>query len=245
MRCSLVLRNISPTIKMSQQRATCWSITINNPGTVDEENIAVARQRGWKVEGQIEEGASGTRHYQLAVSTPQVRFSAVKKAFPRAHIEPARNVAALKTYVQKEETRVGILSTEQERFPSQQKVWQWFGELEIDEQELSDEYRCYVRTCADREVSPQRAHDWKQEYMLERFDKMMAQKITEGYYCELIAVNPQIRSCVKKFGLAIAERHRRQTDRQTVEINIPTLSITNGEGSEERSEEGREEGSEA
>lgn len=62
--------------------------------------------------------------------------------------------------------------------------------------------------------------------MLERFDEVMAKKIAEGYYCELIAVNPQIRSAVKKFGLAISERHRRQTDRQTLEILVPTTVIT-------------------
>ena len=32
-------------------RATCWSVTINNPLPADDENIARAKQRsGWKVE---------------------------------------------------------------------------------------------------------------------------------------------------------------------------------------------------
>lgn len=88
-----------------QTRATCWSLTINNPTKSDEEWIQQARQKGWQVEGQLEKGKEGTEHYQLMVKTPQVRFSAVKKQFPRAHIEIARNPAALAQYVAKEETR--------------------------------------------------------------------------------------------------------------------------------------------
>jgi len=60
------------------------------------------------------------------VKTPQVRFSAVKKAFPRAHIEVARNPAALATYVSKEETRVGQLPGKSELYPSQAKTFGMF-----------------------------------------------------------------------------------------------------------------------
>ena len=89
---------------MSQQRASVWSVTINNPTQTDEYNISEARQKGWKVEGQLERGEQGTEHYQLILRTPQVRFSAVKQVFPRAHIEVARNVGALTAYVHKEDT---------------------------------------------------------------------------------------------------------------------------------------------
>ena len=47
---------------------------------------------------------------------------------------------------------------------------------------------------------------------------MIRQKIEEGYYVELIGVNPQIRSAVKNYGLSIMKRENsadRQTDRQT------------------------------
>lgn len=227
----------------SPDRASHWSVTINNPVKADEENIALARQKGWKVEGQLERGENGTPHYQLAVRTPQVRFSAVKKAFPRAHIEVARNSAALDKYVVKEETREGQLTTEQSQYPSQQMVWQWFGSLNFTEESLSLHYRDYVRVCAEREISPKRSYDWKQEYMLEQFDLVMAQKISEGYYCELIAVNPQIRSAVKKFGVAICQRHHRQkTDRQTDEIIVSVPVINNGEDTCEE-EDWNEEGS--
>ena len=61
-------------------RATCWSITINNPLPADDENIARAKQRsGWKVEGQLEKGENGTPHYQLMVKTPQIRFDPLRK----------------------------------------------------------------------------------------------------------------------------------------------------------------------
>jgi len=222
-----------------QTRATCWSVTINNPTKSDEENISLARQRGWKVEGQLERGENGTPHYQLAVRTPQVRFSAVKKAFPRAHIEVARNSAALAQYVVKEETREAALTTEQSQFPSQQMVWQWFGSLNITKEYLHQQYGVYRNQCAEREVTALRYFDWHQEHMLERFDAMMSEKIAEGFYCELIAVNPQIRSAVKKFGIAICERHRRQTDRQTDENNISEDGITNDseDNEEDRDEE--------
>jgi len=220
-----------------QNRATCWSITINNPTKSDEENISLARQRGWKVEGQLERGENGTPHYQLAVRTPQVRFSAVKKAFPRAHIEVARNSAALAQYVVKEETREAALTTEQSQFPSQQTVWQWFGSLNITKEYLASAYRVYCAQCAEREVTAMRSYDWYQEHMLERFDAVMEEKIAEGYYCELIAVNPQIRSAVKKFGVAICSRHRRQTDRQTDEINFSQEGITNASSSQEDCDE--------
>lgn len=107
-----------------QQRSTYWSVTINNPTSGDEENINQARQRGWKVEGQQETGEEGTRHYQLSVKTPQVRFSALKKQFLRAHIEIARNPIALQQYVQKEETRTGQLPIQSDRYPSLVKLWQ-------------------------------------------------------------------------------------------------------------------------
>lgn len=182
----------------STDRGTCWAITINNPIKADEENIALARQKGWKVDGQLEKGENGTLHYQLMVLTGQVRFSAVKKAFPRAHIELARNPEALSQYVHKEETRESKLSIESEMYPSYTRVSQFFAEAC---EEYMDSHACLPT-----------------ERLLDIFDKMVDQKIREGYYLENIAVNPQIRSAIKKFGKAIYRRHfDRQTDRQTSE----------------------------
>ena len=101
-----------------------WSVTINNPTPSDDEEIARARQKGWKVDGQPEVGANGTLHYQLVVKTPQVRFSQVKKAFCRAHVELARDPLALQAYVHKEDTKAGELQVAQEMYPSLSKLWE-------------------------------------------------------------------------------------------------------------------------
>lgn len=95
------LQGLSKKIDTTQ-RSSAWSITINNPRP-GEERCDVP---GWWIEGQYEVGESGTRHYQGLLHTPQVRWSAVKAVYPRAHIQPAKNVHALKAYVHKDDTRV-------------------------------------------------------------------------------------------------------------------------------------------
>jgi len=164
-------------------RATAWSVTINNPTDTDEEQIRVARQKGWKVEGQLEVGKEGTPHYQLIVKTPQVRFSALKSAFPRAHVEVCRNKAALQTYVNKEETRVGQLAEQSKLYPSLQALWDMWYEYEGS---------------VDMSWTPDDLH--------KRFDCFVAYKIREGYCIESIAVNPSTISQVKKFGYSILLR---------------------------------------
>lgn len=193
-------------------RATCWSVTINNPNKSDDDNIAMAKQKsGWAVYGQKEVGESGTPHYQLMITTPQVRFSAIKKAFPRSHIEIARDKKALTKYVNKEDTRIAILPTDS-KYPSLQTLWDMFYDyLVLDNQEN--------RFCRIGE-----------DERLLIFDQFISERIEEGYIVETMAVNPQIRSSIKKFGRSIIIRSniRRQTDRQTVENNVELGSITNG-----------------
>jgi len=172
----------------SSSRATCWSLTINNPVASDEENIALARQKGWRVDGQKEIGKEGTPHYQLIVKTPQVRFSAMKKAFPRAHIEIARNPSALEQYVHKEDTKDAELSQDNELYPSLQKMWDMFYEY------LTNKWKEH------------HVMNWANEKFLERFDEFISFKIEQGYVLETMAVNPQIRSSVKNYGLAIYTR---------------------------------------
>lgn len=192
----------------TNQRATAWSVVINNPTNSDEECINQARQRGWQVEGQMEKGENGTPHYQLFVKTPQVRFSAVKKMFPRAHIDEARNVAALKQYVNKEETRIGELPTQSEFYPSLAKFWilftNWYDNVKFPSGDASYHPAPYG------------------EAALSILDEFVADIITKGYHVETMGVNPQIRSCVKNYLEAILIRSRneetnihRQTDRQT------------------------------
>ena len=218
-------------ITMSSARASLWSVTINNPVPADEECIAVARQRGWKVEGQLERGESGTPHYQLSVRSPQVRFSAVKKMFPRAHIEVARNAIALKQYVNKEDTRIGELPVGQELYPSLSKFWDLMFVYFADEGDVS-----YLDI-------PEIVGDWDEKKLLRKFDEVASHLIASGYHVETMAVNPQTRSCWKLYSRALMTRARRayeeslttsQTDRQTDnaldsdnEIYVPTI-INNG-----------------
>lgn len=204
------------------QRANAWSVTINNPIAADEENIALARQKGWKVEGQLEKGESGTPHYQLMVKTPQVRFSAVKKQFPRAHIGPARNVGALNNYVHKEETRVAPLKTDQDKYPSLSKLWQMYANY-------IEENRLFFPMLS-----------WSGDEHLEQFDLFINELILKGFHVETMAVNPSTRSSVKKFGYPIITRainenngsYTQTEDRQTDEESIQEVDITNASDNE-------------
>jgi len=209
-------------------RATSWSVTINNPTSTDEEQIALARQKGWKVEGQLEQGTEGTPHYQLLVKTPQVRFSAVKKAFPRGHVEQARNVSALQQYVTKSDTRLAGLPTSQEQYPSMSKLWDLIT-LYLNEQPFYSKhiYEQSIRIMGL--VSEERG-----ELVMSMFDSAITHLIRQGYHVETMAVNPQIRSCWKRYYKPIFERSAKQscdnfqTARQTDtaledEVSIPTM----------------------
>lgn len=197
---------------MATTRGTSWSVTINNPTKEDDEDIARARQKGWKVIGQLEKGEEGTPHYQLSVRTPQVRWSAVKKTFRRGHSELARNAAALDNYATKEATRVGILPESQEQYPSLKRYW-----------ELVFDY-LYENDC-----DPGTEQGYSEKTALARLDEATDHLIRQGYYVETIAVNPQTRSAFAKFSSSLSVRYKHsQTERQTdgaVEqaVEIPTV----------------------
>jgi len=212
---------------MSSIRGSCWSITINNPISADEENMARARQKGWKIDGQKEVGECGTPHYQLIVRTPQVRFSAVKSAFPRAHIEVARNPAALETYVHKDETKVGELNKQSEMYPSLSKFWDLFFQWCYDDSNTSvQEQRLVVDLLKTKDLE-------------KVFAKFVNEYIERGYYIETIACNPATISCLRKFGISILKRSetafykkedtQTDTDSQTSEVLVPTYNITHAD----------------
>ena len=195
------------------KRATFWSVTINNPTKNDDENIAEAQQRsGWAVYGQEEVGENGTPHYQLMVTTPQVRWAALKKAFPRAHIEIGRDRKKLDAYVHKDDTRVASLKTDN-LYPSLQTLWDMFANFVNNKK-----YKSLLDT------SPERR--------LEIFDDFIRDAIDKGFIVETMGVNPQMRSSVKQYGENIVFRSlRRQTDRQTDEKNVEVNSIPDAESS--------------
>jgi hypothetical protein len=211
-------------------RASCWSVTINNPTGADEENIAIARQKGWIVEGQKEVGANGTPHYQLMVKSGQQRCSAIRSAFPRAHVEKAHSPEALAQYVHKAETRIADIPQACDNYPSQQKMWDMFAYMIYEKYETGSEWRSSgIET-------------WDEDRWLSEFDTFVGLHIQDGYVLEGVAVNPQVRSGVKKFGFSIYLRSvdrkfggytPRQTDRQTDEEDISVVDITEDASSED------------
>lgn len=190
----------------TRERGTAWSVTCNLrtvARTTVDDSITRARSLGWGVEGQIEQGAEGTQHYQLLLRTPQVRFSAVKKVFPTAHIELARNVKALQNYVHKEESRVEALKTVEVTYLTypmvRNKFFAWFV----------DEYPDYDIRDADER--------------LQYWDRFIGLSITEGMDCDLIGMNPQHRGCISKYWYSyIARVRRQQTDSQEQSVAVPT-----------------------
>lgn len=202
---------------MTSDRATCWSLTINNPTPDDEENIAMAMQKGWRIDGQREKGAEGTEHYQLILHTPQVRFSAVKKQFPRAHIEVARNRAALAAYVGKEATRVGQLATKAELYPSQSKFFELVWEVILADPTKSE----FRRASNGRFITPKNALVFGAKELIRR-----------GYVVENIACNPMtIQAWALFHDDFLVRKTNRQTDAECVQLATTEdeqEDITNG-----------------
>lgn len=185
-------------------RATMWSVTINNPSADDEESINLARQKGWQVLGQLEVGAEGTPHYQLAVKTPQVRFSALKKAFPRGHIEVAKSAPALLKYVEKEAIRAGDLPTQQDKYPSLSKYW------DLIFRHLNGLGKDGLDYC-DLEEGKVSFYNENRERLYRRsplvmLDEATRQLIIQGYHVEGIGGNPNTRSQWKLYSDSIILR---------------------------------------
>ena len=197
---ALVLQAVMSQMSESTQRASSWMLTINNPTSDDEECIALARQVGWKVEGQLEKGKEGTPHYQLLVRTPQVRFSQVRKMFPRAHVEVTREPAAAAKYVHKEVGRISALPEPQAMYPSLSKFWHLIVER-------IDARNPYII------AAWQTAVEWDHEkagYALPTPDGALQHAVERlievGYHVESIAVNPSTIAAWRRFHLSLAMR---------------------------------------
>lgn len=92
---------------METVRGSWWLITINNPTELDRQTFSNPPPRWLRMaKGQDEIGENGTLHIQAALNTQQVRMSQIKQWLPRAHIELARNAAAVANYVSKDRTSV-------------------------------------------------------------------------------------------------------------------------------------------
>jgi len=188
------------------ERASCWSITINNPKASEYSCELPAK---WMLQGQLEEGAEGTLHYQGMLTTPQVRFSAVKKIFPRAHIEVARNKSALQKYVSKEETRIATVDTNVSTIPTlfdyQHKIASRWNDDEFDE--LLEKWK--------------KLDDAKKtigDIALDYIDSLVAEDIEAGLNgVEYIAINPMWRSAWKRFWKAMVYRERKKIESQDIQ----------------------------
>lgn len=231
----------------TDDRSSAWILTINNPTELDDECIQTARRRHWKCVGQKEKGADGTPHYQFVVRTGQVRFSAVKKLFPRAHIEPCINPHASEVYCTKEDTRIGSLPPEEGHFPTMNQVYElWWGWL------VAEEYPHYSSKTTDCLVlfhpggEDVRVKDG--DALLWVFDKFVRSAIANGERVEVLAVNPQVRSSIKKFGFAILKRTkdlveqkavRKTADNPAEEVVSTDPTVDTNNADEESSEEER------
>jgi len=177
------------------ERATCWSITINNPTPEDVR----CEMPGWTLEGQYEEGAEGTKHFQGRLKTPQVRFSAVKNVFPRAHIEVARNPEALAKYVRKEDTRIAEFAstTTMNMFQAQDRICCMWNETE---------FKSYWPEKPEINWT-EKDYTIREDAVLRYVDKIVSKQISQGETgLEFTGINPMWRSSWKKFYRAILER---------------------------------------
>jgi len=195
----LVLREETPTGGDEQggsgerseqrgQRGTCWSITINNPRPGEER----CDMPGWRMTGQFEVGTTGTRHWQGCLNTPQVRWAAVKKMYPRAHISLARNEIALKNYVRKEDTRASAIVAS-----GVVNIFQFQDIIAGDWK--SDEFSSWRATFPRHQDG---------DVALMYVDSLVRKRIRDGQRgAEWIAMNPLWRSVWKNFYAEIIARH--------------------------------------
>jgi len=189
---------------MSDDRGTCWSITINNPtqDEVKDGQLLIQLNPGWKCTGQMEVGKDGTPHYQGMLITNQVRFSAVKKVFVRAHIEKAKNKAALSKYVHKPETRVSEVADAISNIPTLFEYQHTIAARWND-----DEWK-KLFVASDLPV---------EKTVMAYVDRLVAEDIDAGMCgVEYIAVNPMWRSAWGKFWKQMVSRERKL--RQKTEV---------------------------
>lgn len=192
------------------KRSTCWSITINNPTQADIDNTN--NVSGWKdfieFQGQIEKGENGTEHIQGMLRTKSVKFSVVKKHFPRAHIEVARSPAALTQYVHKEDTKLAEIPTTRCATVSDLNriiydIFTYHSDKEIrDTQNVDTIIGIYNQK-------------YKDQAGLVLLDQCVEQLIDTDYYgVEYIGANPSIRTTWKKYWSSIVRREYRRVSEE-------------------------------
>ena len=167
------------------------------------------------MEGQLERGAEGTEHYQGMLTTPQVRFAAIKKVLPRAHIEIAKNRNALEKYVHKPETRVSEVGNVVSNIPTL-FAYQHTIAARWDD----DEWNMYVNKAREASGTDELKMD---DVALAYVDYLVGQDIEKGTCgIEFIAINPMWRSAWKKFYRQLVARERAQIKSQQDIYDAPS-----------------------
>lgn len=143
-----------------------------------------------ELSGQLEKGENETTHIQGMIRTDYGRFfNKLRAALPRAHIEPAKNPVALANYVQKEETRVGSISTAKVATQAtlQERV---YVQLMMKRTEEDGPMADYIRENA---VNIRARAD-------EIIDEGVRSLIMDGYFgIEFVMSNNQVRGAFKRY----------------------------------------------
>lgn len=209
-----------------------WSITINNPTEDDMIRWEGLKGEKWvkKVMGQLEKGENETPHIQGMLNTESVRFSQIKRALPRAHIEVARKPAALAHYVQKEDTRLAQLPTT--RVATQADIQRECLTLAVEAYNNNYPFKNGVFTRDE-------FYDWMILHNLQYkawgealLDASVKKLVREGYYgIEFVMCNPQVRLAFKKYFCEIVIREYARSQ----EVSPPQSSSTQGQPSQDDS----------
>lgn len=93
---------------MERVRGVAWSIVINNPTIEEQESLkeplpSFVKQVCWQLETAP---STGTIHLQGALYTTRIDWTVLKKKWPRANLQVARNPDALRNYCKKSETSI-------------------------------------------------------------------------------------------------------------------------------------------
>lgn len=193
---------------MGSTKASCWSITINNPTQEDYAEIEALKAQPWckSWEGQLERGSEGTEHIQAMLRTERCRWGRVKTALTRAHVEAAKNQVALAQYVHKQETKLAELATSASKFMNIQQFYPILAEWTVikiagDLHEGADDVRRTLRTYMMIREQGDRVAEWKKRYKVLDLVRECAGELVEQGTCglEYIVTNPATKTMFKEF----------------------------------------------
>lgn len=205
-------------VDTSLVRSACWSVTI-----FDDAYKTAQLPAGWVLSGQLELcPATEKQHYQGMLQTPQIRFSAVKKVFPLAHIEKARKPNALAQYVRKEDTRLQSIPDRKSEIPT---IWDYADHIASVWND--DEFK---NLCSDFDANSTMADKTKTtqgDLALRYIDSLIADEIRNGSKGVMfIAINPMFRSAFKKFWQPMVHAARQRIHEISDSIVYPDVQET-------------------